>query len=51
MNINTNLLKEYVNFVDNTKKRNNKLWICKILLVFIVIVLTIIIIRYIQLCY
>ena len=51
MNIKANLLEEYVNFVDNTKKRNNKLWICTIILVFIVIILTIITFRYIQLCY
>ena len=42
MNIKTNLLKEYINFVDNTKKRNKKYWICTFLLVFIVIILTII---------
>ena len=42
MNIKTNLLEEYVNFVDNTKKQNKNLWICTIILVFIVIILTII---------
>ena len=42
MNIKTNLLEEYVNFVDKTKKRNKKLRICTIILVFIVIILTII---------
>ena len=42
MNIKTNLLEEYVNFVDITKKRNKKLWICTILLVYIVIILIII---------
>ena len=42
MNIRTNLLKEYVNFVDTTKKRNKKLWICTIIFVFILIILTII---------
>ena len=42
MNIKTNLLEEYVNFVDNTKKRNKKLWICTIILVFILFILTII---------
>ena len=26
MNIKTILLERYVNFVDNTKKRNKKLW-------------------------
>ena len=42
MNIKTNSLEEYVNFVDNTKKPNKKLWICTNILVFIVIMLTII---------
>ena len=42
MNIKTNLLEEYVNFVDSTKKQNNVLWICMFLLVFIAIILTII---------
>ena len=42
MNIQTNLLEDYVNFVDITNKRNKKLWICTIKLVFIVINLTII---------
>ena len=42
MNIKTNLLEAYVNFVDNTKKQNNNLWICTIILVFIAIILTII---------
>ena len=40
MNIKTKLLEEYVNFVDITEKRNKKLWICTIILVFIVIILT-----------
>ena len=31
----TSLLEEYVNFDDNTKKRNKKLWICTNILVFI----------------
>ena len=49
MNIKTNLLEEYVNFVDNTKKQNNFLRICMILLVFIAIILTIIqIFRYLN---
>ena len=47
MNIQTILLEDYVNFVDTTKKRNKKLWICIIILVFIVIILTIITFRYI----
>ena len=42
MNIKTNLLEEYVNFVDVTKKRNKKLWICTIILVFILFILIII---------
>ena len=42
MNIQTILLEDYVNFVDTTKKRNKKLWICIIILVFMVIILTII---------
>ena len=40
MNIKTNLIQEYVNFVDNTKKQNKNLWICTIILVFIVIIFT-----------
>ena len=42
MNIKTNLLEDYVNLVDNTKKRNKKLWTCTIILVFVLIILTII---------
>ena len=49
MNIRTNLLEEYVNFIDNTKKQNKKLWICIIILVFILFMLIIITFRYIQL--
>ena len=49
MNIKTNLLEKYVNFVDNTKKQNEKLWIFLVLLLFIVIIFTIITFRYIQL--
>ena len=49
MNIKTKLHEKYVNFVDNTKKRNKKLWICTIMLVFILIILTIIgVFRYIN---
>ena len=49
MNIRTNLLEEYVNFVDTTKKRKKKLWICTIILVFILIILIIIqVFRYIN---
>ena len=42
MNIKTNLLEEYVNFVDNTKKQNENFWICTNILVFILFILTII---------
>ena len=42
VNIKTNLLEESDNFVEKTKKRNKKLRICTIILVFIVIILTII---------
>ena len=49
MNIKTNLLEKFVNFVDKTKKRNKNLWICTIILVLIVIILAIITFRYIQL--
>ena len=47
MNIKTNLIEEYVNFVDTqfyfTNKRNKNLWIYIILLLFIVFILIIII--------
>ena len=43
MNIKTNLIAEYVNFVDNTKKQNKKLWIFTIILVFILLIILIII--------
>ena len=49
MNIKTNLLEDYVNFVDTTKKQNKNLWIGTIILVFILNILTIITFRYIQL--
>ena len=49
MNIKTNLIHEYVDFVDNTKKQNKNLWIYIIMLIFIVFILTIITFRYIQL--
>ena len=49
MNIKTNLLEEYDNLVDTTKKQNKLLWMCTIILVFIVIILTIIrVFRYIN---
>ena len=44
MNIQTNLIEEYVNFVDSTKKRNENLWSYIIMLIFIVFILIIIII-------
>ena len=46
MNIKTNLIEEYIKFVDNTKKRTKNLWICIIMLLFILVVLTIITFRY-----
>ena len=40
MNIKTNLIEEYDNFVDNTRKKQNKnLWLYKILLLIIVFIL------------
>ena len=48
MNIKTNLIQEYVNFVDNTKKQNKNLWIYIILLLFIVFILIILLFKYIN---
>ena len=45
MNIKTNLLEEYVSFVDTTKKRNRMLWKGTIMLVFILFILIIITFR------
>ena len=45
MNIKTNLIEEYVNFVDITKKQNKNLWIYLILLLFTVFILIILIFR------
>ena len=45
MNIKTNLIHEYVNFVDNTKKQNKNLWIYIILLLFIVFILIILLFK------
>ena len=42
MNIKTNLIEEYVNFVDTTKRRYKKLWVFTNILVFILFILTII---------
>ena len=42
MYIKLNLLEEFVNFVDITKKQYKYIQICTIILVFIVIILTII---------
>ena len=39
MNIKTNLLEEYVNFVDTTKRRYKKLWVFTIILVFILTII------------
>ena len=44
MNIKTNLLEEYVNFVDNTNKQNKNLWMSLIIVLFILFVFIIIII-------
>ena len=46
MNIKTNLIEEYVNFVDITRKQNKNLRKCTIMLVFILIIIIIIIFRY-----
>ena len=48
MNIKTNLLEEYVNFVENTKKQNKKLRIYIILLLFILIIFIILLFKYIN---
>ena len=48
MNNKTNLIQEYVNFVDNTKKQNKSLWIYIILLSFIVFILIILLFKYIN---
>ena len=48
MNIKTNLPEKYVIFVDATKKRNKKLWICTKKLVFILNILAIIVFRYLN---
>ena len=48
MNIETNLIHEYVNFVDNTKKQNKNLWIYIIMLIFIVCILIILLFKYIN---
>ena len=44
MNIKTNLIEEYVNFVDTTNRRCKKLWVFTIILVFILFILTIILV-------
>ena len=48
MNFKTNLLEEYVNFVDNTKKQNKNLCIYIIMLIFIVFILIILLYKYIN---
>ena len=45
MNIKTNLIHEYVNFFDNTKKQNKNLWIYIIMLLFIVFILIILLFK------
>ena len=42
MNIKTNLLEDYVNFVDTTQKQSKYFWICTIIFVFMKIILIII---------
>ena len=39
MNIKTNLIEKYVNFVDTTKKQNKNLWICIIILFIVIIII------------
>ena len=48
MNKETNLIEEYVNFVDNTKKQNKNLWIYINILLIIVIILIILLFKYIS---
>ena len=48
MNIKTNLIHGYVNFVDNIKKQNKNLWIYIIMLIFIVFILIILLFKYIN---
>ena len=48
MNIKTNLIHEYVNFVDVTKKQNKNLWMYIIMLIFIVFILIILLLKYIN---
>ena len=48
MNIKTNLLEDYINFVDNTKKQNKNLWIYIIMLFFIVFILILLLFNYIN---
>ena len=46
MNIKTNLLEDYVNFVDKTNRQNKNLWIYIILLLFIVFILILLLILF-----
>ena len=48
MNIKTNLIHEYLDFVDNTKKQNKNLWMYIITLIFIVFILIILLFKYIN---
>ena len=48
MNIKTNLIEEYVNFVDMTKKQNKHLWLYITILLFIVFILVTLLFKYIN---
>ena len=48
MNIKTNLIHEYLDFVDNTNNQNKNLWIYIIMLIFIVFILIILLFKYIN---
>ena len=48
MNSKTNLIHEYVNFVDNTKKKNKNLWRYIIMLIFLVFILITLLFKYIN---
>ena len=48
MNNKTNLIEEYVNFVDDTKNQNKNLWIYLIIVLIKVLILIIILFKYIN---
>ena len=48
MNIKTNLIHEYLDFVDDAKKQNKNLWIYIFMLIFIVFILIILFFKYIN---